>query len=86
MLQNPLVNRLLHNLEDAVFDYRIAVDEAGCGSRDFTDEVVGAEGVDDGVSGAVNEGTADHSESAEEGGVSVAYVGEGDGVVVAPGR
>ena len=85
MLEYSLVDRLLHDLEYPVLDYRISRDEARARSHDFGDEVVGPERADYGVGGSFDQGGTDHGEGAEEGGVTVSDVGEGDGVVVAPG-
>ena len=85
MLENAFVDSLLHDLEYPVLDDRVASDEAGARSHNFGDEVIGPERADHGVGGSFDQGCTDHGEGTEQGGVTVSDVGEGDGVIVAPG-
>ncbi len=86
MLQYPLVNRLLHNLENAILHDAVASDESRPRRHDFGDECVGTEGIGDEVASPVHQGAPDHGEGGEEHRVAVTDVGKCHWIIVAPGR
>jgi hypothetical protein len=85
VFQNPFINRLFDDLENAVFHNGTGCYRASPRIHDFSDKAVGAKGARDAVCNSVDERGADEGEGGEEDSVAVAYVGESHGVVVAPG-
>jgi hypothetical protein len=65
MLEDALVNGLLHNLEDAVLYDAVGRDKARARRYDFRDEGVGPKGIRDEVAGSIHQGTADDREGGE---------------------
>lgn len=85
VLQDALVDRLLHDLEHRVLEHRARSDRARARAHQLADERVRAKRTCHAVSGTVDQRAADKCKRCEEHGVAVAHVGERDGVVVAPG-
>lgn len=74
MLDYAFINGLLDNLKDAVFDNSISSYEAGSRTNNFRDEVIRPKYTSNGITGAVDDRSADEGESGKEHGVAVAYI------------
>lgn len=86
MLKNSLINRLLDDLKDTIFDNQVTVDEIRARACYFSDECIGSKQIPDHIRGTINEGAADDMESCKESGIAVSNVGKSYRVVVTPGR
>lgn len=86
MLKYALVDGLLDNLENSIFEDGGGGYGAGSGVDDLADKRISAKGRGYSVGSAFDEGSTDEGKRSKEDGVAVADVGEGHGVVVCMGR
>lgn len=84
MLDNALVDSLLHNLEYAVFHYGVAIDKTCPGGHNLRDKCIGAKGICDEIAGAVNQRPTNHVKGRKKHGIAVTNVGKRYRVVVTP--